>query len=143
MQSLRRRNKLRMIEKIDHIGVAVKSIQESMKVYTEILGLKITGIETIEEQKVKTAFIPIGESEIELLESTADDGPIAKFIEKHGEGVQHIALRVNNIDQKLEELKQKDVKLIDEKPRIGAGGAKIAFIHPKDTKGVLIELCER
>ncbi|WP_296970629.1 methylmalonyl-CoA epimerase [Tepidanaerobacter sp. EBM-38] len=132
-----------MIEKIDHIGVAVKSIQESMKVYTEILGLKITGIETIEEQKVKTAFIPIGESEIELLESTADDGPIAKFIEKHGEGVQHIALRVNNIDQKLEELKQKDVKLIDEKPRIGAGGAKIAFIHPKDTKGVLIELCER
>ncbi|NLU09561.1 MAG: methylmalonyl-CoA epimerase [Tepidanaerobacter acetatoxydans] len=132
-----------MIEKIDHIGVAVKSIQESMKVYTEILGLEITEIETIEEQKVKTAFIPIGESEIELLESTADDGPIAKFIEKHGEGVQHIALRVNNIDQKLEELKQKDVKLIDEKPRIGAGGAKIAFIHPKDTKGVLIELCER
>lgn len=143
MQSLRRREKLRMIEKIDHIGVAVKSIQESMKVYTEILGLEITEIETIEEQKVKTAFIPIGESEIELLESTADDGPIAKFIEKHGEGVQHIALRVNNIDQKLEELKQKDVKLIDEKPRIGAGGAKIAFIHPKDTKGVLIELCER
>ncbi|CDI40682.1 conserved protein of unknown function [Tepidanaerobacter acetatoxydans Re1] len=143
MQSLRRREKIRMIEKIDHIGIAVKSIQESMKVYTEILGLEITEIETIEEQKVKTAFIPIGESEIELLESTADDGPIAKFIEKHGEGVQHIALKVDNIDRKLSELKRKDVRLIDEKPRMGAGGAKIAFIHPKDTKGVLIELCER
>ncbi len=132
-----------MIEKIDHIGIAVKSIQESMKVYTEILGLEITEIETIEEQKVKTAFIPIGESKLELLESTADDGPIAKFIEKHGEGVQHIALKVDNIDRKLAELKRKDVRLIDEKPRMGAGGAKIAFIHPKDTKGVLIELCER
>lgn len=132
-----------MIEKIDHIGVAVKSIDESMKVYTEILGLKVTGIETVEEQKVKTAFIPIGESEIELLESTSPDGPIAKFIEKRGEGIQHIALRVDNLKAKLEELKQKGVRLIDENPRLGAGGAKIAFIHPKDTKGVLIELCER
>jgi methylmalonyl-CoA epimerase len=132
-----------MIEKIDHIGVAVKSIDESMKVYTEILGLKVTGIETVEEQKVKTAFIPIGESEIELLESTSPDGPIAKFIEKRGEGIQHIALRVDNLKAKLEELKQNGVRLIDENPRLGAGGAKIAFIHPKDTKGVLIELCER
>ena len=132
-----------MIEKIDHIGVAVKSIDESMKVYTEILGLKVTGIETVEEQKVKTAFIPIGESEIELLESTSPDGPIAKFIEKRGEGIQHIALRVDNLKAKLEELKQKGVRLIDENPRLGAGGAKIAFIHPKDTKGVLIELCDR
>ena len=134
---------LYMIEKIDHIGVAVKSIDESMKVYTEILGLKVTGIETVEEQKVKTAFIPIGESEIELLESTSPDGPIAKFIEKRGEGIQHIALRVDNLKAKLEELKQNGVRLIDENPRLGAGGAKIAFIHPKDTKGVLIELCER
>ena len=132
-----------MIEKIDHIGVAVKSIDESMKVYTEILGLKVTGIETVEEQKVKTACIPIGESEIELLESTSPDGPIAKFIEKRGEGIQHIALRVDNLEAKLKELKEKGVRLIDENPRLGAGGAKIAFIHPKDTKGVLIELCER
>ncbi|MDD4583571.1 MAG: methylmalonyl-CoA epimerase [Eubacteriales bacterium] len=132
-----------MLEKIDHVGVAVKSIEESIKIYTEILGLKVTGIETVEEQKVKTAFIPIGESEIELLESTAPDGPIAKFIEKRGEGIQHIALRVDNLKQKLDELKQKGVRLIDEKPRIGAGGAKIAFIHPKSTKGILIELCER
>lgn len=132
-----------MIEKLDHIGVAVKSIEESTKIYTEILGLKVIDIETVEEQKVRTAFIPVGESEIELLESTTPDGPIAKFIEKRGEGIQHIALRVDDLKQKLEELKQKGVRLIDENPRLGAGGAKIAFIHPKDTKGVLIELCER
>ncbi|HQA60498.1 MAG: methylmalonyl-CoA epimerase [Tepidanaerobacteraceae bacterium] len=132
-----------MIQKIDHLGIAVKSIDAAMKVYTDILGLKVTGIETVEEQKVKTAFIPVGESKIELLESTSPDGPIAKFIEKRGEGIQHIALRVDNLEAKLKELKEKGVRLIDEKPRIGAGGAKIAFIHPKDTKGVLIELCER
>ena len=132
-----------MIEKLDHIGVAVKSIEESMLVYTEILGLKVTDIETVEEQKLGTAFIPVGESKIELLESTSPDGPIAKFIEKRGEGIQHIALRVDDLKQKLEELKQKGVRLIDENPRIGAGGAKIAFIHPKATKGILIELCER
>jgi methylmalonyl-CoA epimerase len=132
-----------MIEKLDHIGVAVKSIEESMQVYTEILGLKVTDIETVEEQKVRTAFIPVGESKIELLESTSPDGPIAKFMEKRGEGIQHIALRVDDLKQKLEELKQKGVRLIDENPRIGAGGAKIAFIHPKATKGILIELCER
>ncbi len=132
-----------MIQKIDHLGIAVKNIDAAMKVYTDILGLKVTGIETVEEQKVKTAFIPVGESKIELLESTSPDGPIAKFIEKRGEGIQHIALRVDNLEAKLKELKEKGVRLIDEKPRIGAGGAKIAFIHPKDTKGVLIELCER
>lgn len=132
-----------MIQKIDHLGIAVKSIDAAMKVYTDILGLKVIGIETVEEQKVKTAFIPVGESKIELLESTSPDGPIAKFIEKRGEGIQHIALRVDNLEAKLKELKEKGVRLIDEKPRIGAGGAKIAFIHPKDTKGVLIELCER
>jgi methylmalonyl-CoA/ethylmalonyl-CoA epimerase len=132
-----------LIQKIDHLGIAVKSIDAAMKVYTDILGLKVTGIETVEEQKVKTAFIPVGESKIELLESTSPDGPIAKFIEKRGEGIQHIALRVDNLEAKLKELKEKGVRLIDEKPRIGAGGAKIAFIHPKDTKGVLIELCER
>jgi methylmalonyl-CoA epimerase len=132
-----------LIQKIDHLGIAVKSIDAAMKVYTDILGLKVIGIETVEEQKVKTAFIPVGESKIELLESTSPDGPIAKFIEKRGEGIQHIALRVDNLEAKLKELKEKGVRLIDEKPRIGAGGAKIAFIHPKDTKGVLIELCER
>lgn len=132
-----------MIVKIDHIGIAVNSIEEASKVYTDILGLKMIGVETVEEQKVKTAFIPVGESEVELLEATDSSSAIAKFIEKRGEGIQHIAFRVDNIDKALEELKEKGVRLIDEKPRIGAGGAKIAFIHPKATKGVLIELCER
>ncbi|MGI6485244.1 MAG: methylmalonyl-CoA epimerase [Thermoanaerobacterales bacterium] len=132
-----------MITKIDHIGIAVKSIEQTLSVYTDILGLQLTGQEVIDDQKVKVAFVPIGESEIELLESTEPDGPIAKFISKYGEGIQHIALRVSDIEKTLVELKQKGVRLIDEKPRYGAGGAKIAFIHPKATKGVLIEICER
>lgn len=131
------------VTQVDHIGVAVKSIEAASKLYTELLGLKVLGIEEVASQKVKTAFIPAGEAEIELLESTADDGPIAKFIDKNGEGIQHIALRVDNIEAALEELKQSGVKLIDEKPRIGAGGAMIAFIHPKATNGVLLELCQR
>ncbi|ADL07955.1 methylmalonyl-CoA epimerase [Thermosediminibacter oceani] len=129
--------------KIDHIGIAVKSIEEASKIYTELLGLEMHGVEEVAEQKVKVAFIPVGESEVELLESTDPEGPIARFIEKNGEGIQHIAFRVDDIEKALEELKQKGVRLIDEKPRYGAGGAKIAFIHPKATKGVLIELCER
>ncbi|MBE3593318.1 MAG: methylmalonyl-CoA epimerase [Thermoanaerobacter sp.] len=132
-----------MIKKIDHIGIAVKSIEEASKFYKDVLGLEITGVEVVEEQKVKTAFIPVRDSEIELLESTSDDGPIAKFIEKRGEGIQHIALQVDDIEKTLEELKQKGIKLIDEVPRYGAGGAKIAFVHPKSTNGVLLELCQR
>ena len=99
--------------------------------------------ETVEEQKVTTAFFPVGESEVELLESTSPDGPVAKFIEKKGQGFQHVAFRVANIEEALEELKAKDIQLIDQQPRIGAGGAKIAFIHPKATGGILVELCER
>jgi len=132
-----------VIRKIDHIGIAVKSIDEALKFYTDVLGLESSGTEEVSEQKVKTAFIPIGDSEIELLQSTSDDGPIARFIEKKGEGIQHIALRVENIESALEELKAKGIMLIDEKPRYGAGGAKIAFIHPKSTKGVLLELCQK
>src|SRR5665648_689694 len=127
-----------MIEKIDHIGIAVKSIKETSKLLSNILGLKVTGEEIVEEQKVKIAFLPIGDSELELLESTSTEGPISKFIEKKGEGIQHIAFRVNNIDEVLEKLKKKGVRLIDQKPRYGAGGAKIAFLHPKGTNGVLI-----
>lgn len=132
-----------MIKKIDHIGIAVKDLAEALKLYEGMLGLKVVGTEVVEEQKVKTAFLPTGDSEVELLESTAPDGPIAKFIEKNGPGIQHIAFRVDNLEQKLSELKEKGVRLIDEKPRRGAGGAKIAFLHPKSTYGVLIELCER
>ena len=128
---------------IDHIGVAVNSNQESKTFWSDILGLPFEGEETVTEQKVKTAFFPVDKSEVELLESTAEDGPIAKFIEKKGQGVHHIAFRVEDIEGALAELKEKGIKLIDEKPRIGAGGAKIAFIHPKATGGVLVELSER
>ncbi|MCG6916803.1 MAG: methylmalonyl-CoA epimerase [Deltaproteobacteria bacterium] len=129
--------------KIDHLGIAVNSIEEAKKLFHDILGLKFEGTETVEEQKVTTAFFPVGDSEVELLESTAPDGPIAKYLEKRGEGIQHIAFRVDNLSQALAELKDKGIRLIDEKPRQGAGGAKIAFLHPKSTHGVLIELSER
>lgn len=129
--------------RVDHIGIAVKDLEESLKFYTEVLGLECPGTEVVEEQKVKVAFLPCGDSELELLESTSEDGPIAKFIEKKGEGIQHIALRVDNIEEALAYLKEKGIRLIDEKPRYGAGGAKIAFLHPKATKGVLLELSER
>jgi methylmalonyl-CoA/ethylmalonyl-CoA epimerase len=128
---------------IDHIGVASKDMAEAIKFFVEKLGMEAKGFETIEDQKVRVAFLPLGEGEIEILESTSPDGPVAKFIEARGEGVQHIALRVDDLDSALEELKAKGVRLIDEKPRIGAGGARIAFIHPKETHGVLLELCER
>lgn len=129
--------------KVDHIGIAVKNLEESIKFYTNVLGLEATGTEVITDQKVKVAFLPCGGSELELLESTAPEGSIAKFIEKNGEGIQHIALQVDNIEEALSALKEKGVRLIDEKPRYGAGGAKIAFLHPKATQGVLLELSER
>lgn len=129
--------------KIDHLGIAVNSIDEGKNFWTDVLGLEFEGSETVEEQKVTTAFFPVGESEVELLASTAPDGPIAKYIDKKGQGIQHVAFRVANIEESLAELKEKGVKLIDQTPRIGAGGAKIAFLHPKATNGVLVELCER
>ncbi len=132
-----------MVNKVDHIGIAVNNLNETLKFYEEILGIKCVSTEVVEEQKVKVAFLPIGDTEVELLESTEKDGPIAKFIEKRGEGIQHIAYRVDNIEKAIDELKEKGIRLIDEKPRYGAGGAKIAFLHPKSTFGVLIELCER
>ena len=131
------------VTRVDHIGIAVKDLAQAKKFYEEILGMKATGEEVVEEQKVKVCFIPSGDSEVELLESTSPDGPIAKFIEKNGEGIQHLALRVDNIEAALEELKAKGVRLIDEKSRYGAGGASIAFIHPKATGGILLELSER
>ncbi len=131
------------IKNIDHIGIAVKSIEQAGKFYTDVLGLHIEDIETVAEQKVNVAFIPITDSEVELLESVEPDGPVAKYIEKRGEGIQHMAFRVDDINQCLAELKEKGVRLIDQTPRHGAGGAKIAFIHPKETNGVLVEICER
>lgn len=132
-----------VVNKVDHIGIAVSNLEESIKFYQEVLGLKLHGTETVEEQKVKVAFLPIGDTEVELLEATTLDSPIAKFIETKGQGVQHIAFRVDNIEAALDDMKAKGIRLIDEKPRYGAGGARIAFLHPKSTNGVLIELCER
>ena len=130
-----------MVIKIDHIGIAVNSIEEALKLYTDVLGLEVSGMETVEEQRVKTAVIPIGESKIELLESTSPEGAIAKYIEKRGEGMHHLALSVSDIQQALETLKEKGIRLIDEKPRKGVENTNIAFLHPKGTK-VLLELVE-
>lgn len=132
-----------MVRKIDHIGIAVKSIEEALKFYENVLGLKAAGTEVVAEQKVKVAFLPTGDSEVELLEATSEDSPVAKFIEKNGEGIQHIAYRVDNVEAAIEEMKAQGMRMIDEKPRYGAGGAKIAFCHPKSTGGVLVELCQR
>ena len=131
------------ILKIDHLGIAVNNMDEGKGFWTDVLGLKFEGAATVTEQKVTTAFFPVGESEVELLESTAPDGPVAKFLEKKGPGFQHVAFRVENIEEALAELKAKGIQLIDQVPRKGAGGAKIAFLHPKATGGVLVELCER
>ena len=128
---------------IDHIGIAVNNIKEALPFWESALGVKCTGTETVEDQKVTTAFLPIKESEIELLEATSPDSPIAKFIEKKGEGIHHLAIRVDDLEKALAELKEKGVKLIDEQPRRGAGGAMIAFLHPKATGGILLELSQR
>ena len=131
---------------LDHVGIAVEDLNESLKLYTGLLGLELKGTETVEEQKVRTAFLPLGDgsgTEIELLESTDPEGPIGKFIANKGPGIQHLAFRVDDIDAALAELKAAGLRLIDEKPRYGAGGARIAFLHPKATAGVLVELCER
>ena len=128
---------------IDHVGIAVKNVSHAQRFYNELMGLGIGGTEIIDEQKVRVLFIPITDSELEILESTQPDGPIAKFIENRGEGIHHVAFRVENIEEALAELKRKGVQLIDKQARLGAGGAKIAFIHPKETNGVLVEICER
>ena len=133
------------ISRIDHIGIAVTNLDETIKFYEEILGINCTGTETVADQKVKVAFFPVGDTELEFLESTSDDGPIAKFIEanKGRGGIQHIAMRVDDVRAAIADLKSKEVMMIDEEPRYGAGGASIAFCHPKSTGGILLELCER
>jgi methylmalonyl-CoA/ethylmalonyl-CoA epimerase len=129
--------------KLDHIGIAVEHIDEALPFWEGTLGLVLHGTEEVVEQKVRTAFLPVGDTEIELLESTDPEGPIGKFIATKGQGVQHLAFKVADIEAALADLKAAGVRLIDEKPRYGAGGARIAFLHPKATGGVLIELCER
>ncbi len=133
------------VSRVDHIGIAVNNLDETIKFYEEVLGIKCQGTEVVEEQKVKVAFFPVGDTELEFLESTSPDGPIARYIEKNGgrAGIQHVALRVDNIENAIAEMKEKGYQMIDESPRYGAGGARIAFVHPKSTGGILLELSER
>lgn len=130
------------ITHIEHIGIAVKSIEESLPYWEGVLGLKCYAVEEVKDQKVKTAFFMVGQTKIELLESTDPEGPIGKFIEKKGEGIHHIAFATKNIEGALEEASNKGIQLIDKSPRLGAEGLHIAFLHPKSTGGVLTELCE-
>ena len=127
---------------IEHIGIAVTNLDDSIRLYEKVFGLKCYNIEEVKDQKVRTAFFKVGQTKIELLESTDPEGPIAKFIEKRGEGIHHIAFAVDNIDEQLKHAEKEGVKLIDSNPRKGAEGLDIAFLHPKSTGGVLIELCE-
>lgn len=126
---------------IEHLGIAVENLEEAIKYYENTLGLTCYRIEEVADQKVKTAFFKVGQTKIELLESTSPDGPIGKFIAKKGQGIHHIAFAVNDIEESLKKVKEKGVQLIDEKPRPGAEGLDIAFLHPKSTFGVLTEFC--
>lgn len=127
---------------IDHIAIAVANIDDATKLYNQLLNAEPQHIEEVVDQKVMTAFYPIGDSSVELLAPTSDESPIAKFIAKNGTGMHHIAFKVSDIEKTLKELKDRGFRLIDETPRQGAGGKKIAFVHPKSTGGVLIEVCE-
>ncbi|MEN8729270.1 MAG: methylmalonyl-CoA epimerase [Desulfuromonadales bacterium] len=131
-----------MLKKISHIGIAVASIEQAAPFYRDVLGMEFEGTEVVAEQKVKVAFFAVGESRIELLEPTADDSPVAKFLDKNGPGVHHVAYEVADLEQRLAALKAEGVRLIDEAPRTGAHNTRIAFMHPKASGGVLTELCE-
>ena len=129
--------------KINHLGIATKGIDEALKFWQDALGLENVHTEEVAEQKVRVAMLPIGEMKIELLEPTSDDSPIAKFLEKRGGGIHHIAVEVENIEESLAKLKSEGARLIDEQPRIGAEGCLIAFVHPSSTGGVLLELIQK
>ncbi|HUJ09373.1 MAG TPA: methylmalonyl-CoA epimerase [Verrucomicrobiae bacterium] len=131
-----------MIKGIDHIGIAVKSIAEAKKFWVDTLGLELLRIEDVPEQKVRVAMLKAGETTVELLEPTAPDSPVHKFIEKRGEGLHHVTFQTDKLAERLKALKTAGVNLIDERPRAGASGAGIAFLHPKSAHGVLVELCE-
>jgi len=127
---------------IEHIGIAVKNLEESIAYYEKVLGLTCYAVEEVKDQKVKTAFFMVGQTKIELLESTDPEGPIGKFLEKKGEGIHHMAFAVENLEGALAEVESKGIQLIDKAPRKGAEGLHIGFLHPKSTFGVLTELCE-
>ncbi len=131
-----------MLTKINHIGIAVQSLEASIPFYRDNLGMAFAGIEEVPEQKVRVAMLEVGESKIELLEPTSSESPVAKFIEKNGVGIHHIAYEVTDIEAAIAKLLSDGVRMVDEKPRNGAHGTRIAFIHPKTTLGVLTELCQ-
>src|SRR3954453_8135512 len=132
-----------VIKKVDHIGIAVRSLEETLPFYTDILQLELLGIEEVKSQKVKVAFIKAGETKLELLEPMSQDSAIAKYIEKRGQGIHHVALGVESIEERIHDLRTNGIRMIDDEPRMGAGGASIAFLHPKSTGNVLYELCEK
>lgn len=132
-----------MITCLDHIGIAVHSIEDTLPIYTQLLGLKLVKLEDAKQHGIKAALLAVGETNIELIEPLDKESPISKFLEKRGQGIHHIAFKVDNIEKSLDELKAKGVALIDKKPRIGFEGGKIAFLHPKSTGNILIELCQK
>jgi len=132
-----------MIKKVDHIGIAVKSLEATLPFYVEVLNLPLLGIEEVESEKLRVAFLQAGDTKIELLEPMSVESTIAKFIEKRGEGIHHVALGVVSIDERIKELKEKGIRMIQDVPKLGAGGAQVAFMHPKSAAGVLYELCEK
>ena len=131
------------MERVDHIGIAVKNLDEQIKYYTETLGLKLLKVEEVPSQKVRVAFLDAGNVKIELLEPMSEESAIHKHIEKRGEGIQHVAFGVTGIRERMSELKEKGVRLLSDEPGPGAGGAEVAFLHPKDSFGVLYELCDK
>lgn len=131
------------VQRLDHVGIAVNDLEASSALYRDVLGIARSGIEKVPDQKVRVAFFPVGDSEIELLEATSEDSPIAAFIAKRGPGIHHLAIRVDDLEVALRRAREASMRLLDEEPRTGAGGARIAFLHPKSTDGVLLELCER
>lgn len=128
--------------KIDHIGIATNDLKEALEFYIGALGMNVTEYEIVDEQKVHVAFVSCGENRLEIMESTDPNGPVGKFLEKNGPGIHHIAIAVDDINEALNNLRNKSVRLVDEVARTGAGGSKIAFVHPKSTKGILLELCQ-
>ncbi|TYS68208.1 methylmalonyl-CoA epimerase [Sutcliffiella horikoshii] len=132
-----------MIKNVNHIGIAVNSIETALPFYTETLGLTFEAVEHVAEQRVRVAFIDAGNCKLELLEPTSPDSPVAKFIEKRGEGIHHVALSVESIEDRIQEMMDKGIPMIDKQSRVGAGGANIAFMHPKASNGVLVEFCEK
>jgi len=131
-----------MLTKINHIGIAVNSLDEAIPFYRDNLGMAFKGMEEVAEQQVKVAFLEVGESKIELLEPTSAESPVARFLEKNGPGIHHIAYQVENLEAAIAKLESEGARMIDKVPRLGAHGARIAFIHPKSSNGVLTELCQ-